>query len=93
VWLLVMALMVVLAISGPVIMVRDRLAGRAATPSAAEGAQPAAAAAGGAGGARCGWPGWPSPRGPSRWPGAVTDGFDYFCTIHPTMAAKIAVTG
>jgi hypothetical protein len=42
-----MALMVVLAISGPVIMVRDRLAGRAATPSAAEGAQPAAAAAGG----------------------------------------------
>jgi plastocyanin len=24
---------------------------------------------------------------------AVTDGFDYFCTIHPTMAAKIAVTG
>jgi plastocyanin len=24
---------------------------------------------------------------------AVTDGFDYLCTIHPTMAAKIAVTG
>jgi hypothetical protein len=38
VWLLVVALMVVLAISGPVIMVRDRLVGRAATPSAAEGA-------------------------------------------------------
>jgi hypothetical protein len=24
---------------------------------------------------------------------AVTDGFDYFRTIHPTMAAQIAVTG
>jgi plastocyanin len=24
---------------------------------------------------------------------AVTDGFDYFCQIHPSMTAKIAVTG
>jgi plastocyanin len=24
---------------------------------------------------------------------AVTDGFDYFCSIHPSMTAKIAVTG
>jgi plastocyanin len=24
---------------------------------------------------------------------AVTDGFDYFCAIHPSMTAKIAVTG
>jgi plastocyanin len=23
----------------------------------------------------------------------VTDGFDYFCSIHPSMTAKIAVTG
>ena len=23
----------------------------------------------------------------------VTEGFDYFCTIHPSMTAKIAVTG
>ena len=23
---------------------------------------------------------------------AVTDGFDYFCSIHPSMTAKIAVT-
>ncbi len=24
---------------------------------------------------------------------AVTEGFDYFCQIHPSMTAKIAVTG
>jgi plastocyanin len=23
----------------------------------------------------------------------VSDGFDYFCSIHPSMTAKIAVTG
>jgi hypothetical protein len=61
VWLLVVVLMVGLALAGPVIIVRDRLADRVAAPSAAEGAQPAAA---GGAGARCGWPGWPSPRAP-----------------------------
>ena len=52
VWLLVVVLMVGLALAGPVIIVRDRLADRVAAPAAAEGAQPAAAAAagGGAGG-------------------------------------------
>jgi hypothetical protein len=49
VWLLVVALMVVLAGAGPVVMVGDRLADRVATPSAAEGAQPAAASGGGGG--------------------------------------------
>jgi plastocyanin len=43
VWLAVVALMVGLAVTGPVLMVRDRLADRA--PAAAQGAQPAAAGA------------------------------------------------
>jgi len=130
VWLLVVVLMVGLALAGPVIIVRDRLADRVAAPAAAEGAQPAAAAAagGGAGGtvrmaglafapgtltvakgstvvfdnddtaphtvtARSGGvdsgvldPG-------KQFSVTVTGGFDYFCSIHPSMTAKIAVTG
>ena len=129
VWPLVVVLMVGLALAGPVIIVRDRLADRVAAPSAAEGAQPAtAAAAGGAGGtvrmaglafapgtltvargatvvfdnddtaphtvtARSGGvdsgvldPG-------KQFSATVTEGFDYFCQIHPSMTAKIAVTG
>ena len=128
VWLLVVVLMVGLALAGPVIIVRDRLAERVAAPSAAEGARPAAPAAGAAGGtvrmaglafapgtltvakgstvvfdnddtaphtvtARSGGvdsgvldPG-------KQFSVTVTDGFDYFCSIHPSMTAKIAVTG
>jgi plastocyanin len=118
VWLLVVVLMVVLAVAGPVIMVRDQLADDA----------PAAAGGGGAGGtvkmaglafapgtltvvrgstvvfdnddtaphtvtARSGGvdsgvldPG-------RQFSTTVTDGFDYSCSIHPSMTAKIAVTG
>jgi plastocyanin len=126
VWLLVVVLMVVLAVAGPVIMVRDQLAADApAAPTAAEGAQPVEAAAGGtvkmaglafapgtltvakgstvvfdnddtaphtvtarSGGVDSGVldPG-------KQFSLAVTDGFDYFCSIHPSMTAKIAVTG
>jgi plastocyanin len=133
VWLLVVVLMVGLAVAGPVIIVRDQLAGDApAAPAAAEGAQPAeAAGGGGAGGAG----GTVKMAGLAFAPGtltvargstvvfdnddtaphtvtarsggidsgvldpgrqfsvAVTDGFDYFCSIHPSMTAKIAVTG
>jgi uncharacterized protein (TIGR00369 family) len=39
VWLLVVVVMAGLAVAGPALMVRDQLADRAATPSAAEGAQ------------------------------------------------------
>jgi plastocyanin len=131
VWLLVVVLMVGLAVAGPVIIVRDQLAGDApAAPSAAEGAQPAEAAAGGGGAG-----GTVKMAGLAFAPGtltvargstvvfdnddtaphtvtarsggidsgvldpgrqfsvAVTDGFDYFCSIHPSMTAKIAVTG
>jgi plastocyanin len=28
-----------------------------------------------------------------RFSVTVTEGFDYFCSIHPSMTAKIAVTG
>ena len=128
VWLLVVVLMVGLALAGPVIIVRDRLADRAAAPSAAEGARPAtAAAAGGAGGTvrMAGLAFAPGTLTVARGasvvfdnddtaphtvtarsggidsgvidPGrqfslTVTDGFDYFCSIHPSMTAKIAVT-
>jgi len=121
--------MVGLALAGPVIIVRDRLADRAAAPSAAEGARPAtAAAAGGAGGTvrMAGLAFAPGTLTVARGasvvfdnddtaphtvtarsggidsgvidPGrqfslTVTDGFDYFCSIHPSMTAKIAVTG
>jgi plastocyanin len=121
VWLLVVVLMVVLAVAGPVIMVRDQLADDAPAAPAA----PAAAAAGStvkmaglafapgtltvargstvvfdnddtaphtvtarSGGVDSGVldPG-------RRFSTIVTDGFDYFCSIHPSMTAKIAVTG
>lgn len=121
VWLLVVVLMVVLAVAGPVIMVRDQLADDAPAAPAA----PAAAAAGStvkmaglafapgtltvargstvvfdnddtaphtvtarSGGVDSGVldPG-------KQFSLAVTDGFDYFCSIHPSMTAKIAVTG
>ena len=132
VWLLVVVLMIGLALAGPVIIVRDRLADRVAAPSVAEGAQPAtAAAAGGGGGAggtvrMVGLAFAPGPLTVARGatvvfdnddtaphtvtarsggvdsgvidPGrqfslTVTDGFDYFCSIHPSMTAKITVTG
>ena len=129
VWLLVVVVMVGLALAGPVIIVRDRLADRVAAPSAAEGAQPAtAAAAGGAGGTvrMAGLAFAPGTLTVARGatvvfdnddtaphtvtarsggvdsgvidPGrqfslTVTEGFDYFCSIHPSMTAKIAVTG
>jgi plastocyanin len=129
VWLLVVVFMVGLALAGPVIVVRDRLADRVAAPSAAEGAQPAAAAAGGGGGGTVRMAGLAFAPGtltvargatvvfdnedtaphtvtarsggvdsgvidPGRqFSLTVSDGFDYFCSIHPSMAAKIAVTG
>jgi plastocyanin len=129
VWLLVAVFMVGLALAGPVIVVRDRLADRVAAPSAAEGAQPAAAAAGGGGGGTVRMAGLAFAPGtltvargatvvfdnedtaphtvtarsggvdsgvidPGRqFSLTVSDGFDYFCSIHPSMTAKIAVTG
>jgi plastocyanin len=128
VWLLVVVLMAGLAVAGPVIMVRDQLADRVATPSPAEGAQPAEGAPAAAGGivkmaglafapatltvargstvvfdnddtaphtvtARSGGvdsgvldPG-------RRFSLTAAEGFDYFCAIHPSMTAKIVVTG
>jgi plastocyanin len=128
VWLLVVVLMAGLAVAGPVIMVRDQLADREATPSAAEGAQPAEGAPAAAGGAvkMAGLAFAPGTLTVARGatvvfdnddtaphtvtarsggvdsgvldPGrqfrlTVTDGFDYFCKIHPSMTAKIVVTG
>jgi plastocyanin len=129
VWLLVVVFMLGLALAGPVIVVRDRLADRVAAPSAAEGAQPAAAAAGGGGGGTVRMAGLAFAPGtltvargatvvfdnedtaphtvtarsggvdsgvidPGRqFSLTVSDGFDYFCSIHPSMTAKIAVTG
>jgi plastocyanin len=134
VWLLVVVAMIGLALAGPVIIVRDRLAaGTSAAPSAAEGAQPAEAAAGGGGAGGAGGtvkmaglafapatltvakgstvvfdnddtaPHTVTARSggidsgvldPGRqFSVTVTDGFDYFCSIHPSMTAKIAVTG
>jgi plastocyanin len=128
VWLLVVVVMVGLAVAGPVIILRDRLADDpAATPTAAEGAQPVAAAAGGGRGTvrMAGLSFAPGTLTVARGarvvfdnddtaphtvtarsggvdsgvldPGkqfslVVTDGFDYFCSIHPSMTAKIAVT-
>jgi plastocyanin len=129
VWLLVVVFMVGLALAGPVIVVRDRLADRVAAPSAAEGAEPAAAVAGGGGGGTVRMAGLAFAPGtltvargatvvfdnedtaphtvtarsggvdsgvidPGRqFSLTVSDGFDYFCSIHPSMTAKIAVTG
>jgi plastocyanin len=129
VWLLVVVMMVGLALAGPVIIVRDRLADRVAGPSAAEGAQPPAAAAGRSAGGTVRMAGLAFAPGtltvargatvvfdnedtaphtvtarsggvdsgvidPGRqFSLTISDGFDYFCSIHPSMTAKIAVTG
>jgi plastocyanin len=130
VWALVVVAMLGLALAGPVIIVRDRLADRVAAPSAAEGAQPAegalaAAAAGGtvkmaglafapgtltvAKGATVVFvnddtaPHTVTARSGGTDSGVLDPGkqfrltasesFDYFCQIHPSMTAKIAVTG
>jgi plastocyanin len=124
VWLLVVVLMVGLALTGPVIMVRDQLADDApAAAGASEGAPPAVA--GGGTVKMAGLQFAPGTLTVARGstvvfdnddtaphtvtarsggvdsgvldPGkqfslAVTDGFDYFCSIHPSMTAKIAVT-
>jgi plastocyanin len=126
VWVLVVVVMVGLALAGPVIILRDRLADdQPAAPAAAEGAQPVAAAAGGGTVKMAGLNFSPGTLTVARGatvvfdnddtaphtvtarsggvdsgvldPGkqfslAVTDGFDYFCSIHPSMTAKIAVT-
>jgi plastocyanin len=126
VWLLVVVVMIGLAVAGPIIIVRDRLADDPpAAPTAAEGAQPVAAAAGGGTVKMAGLSFAPGTLTVARGttvvfdnddtaphtvtarsggvdsgvldPGkqfslAVTDGFDYFCSIHPSMTAKIAVT-
>jgi plastocyanin len=126
VWLLVVVVMVGLAVAGPVIIVRDRLADDPpAAPTAAEGAQPVAAAAGGGTVKMAGLSFAPGTLTVARGttvvfdnddtaphtvtarsggvdsgvldPGkqfslVVTDGFDYFCSIHPSMTAMIAVT-
>jgi plastocyanin len=119
VWLLVVVLMVGLAVAGPAIMVRDRLADQAP----AGPAQPAGGAAGTVRMAGLTF----SPAELSVAPGttvvfdnddtaphtvtarsggtdsgvldpgrqfsvAVSEGFDYFCSIHPSMTAKIVVT-
>jgi plastocyanin len=130
VWMLVVVAMLGMALAGPVIIVRDKLADRVAVPSAAEGARPAAraTAAGAAGGTvrMAGLAFAPTTLTVARGstvvfdnqdtaphtvtarsggvdsgvldPGrqfslTVTDGFDYFCQIHPSMTAKIVVTG
>jgi plastocyanin len=126
VWLLVVVVMVGLAVTGPLIMVRDQVADDPpAAPTAAEGAQPVAAAAGGGTVKMAGLSFAPGTLTVARGttvvfdnddtaphtvtarsggvdsgvldPGkqftlTVTDGFDYFCSIHPSMTAKIAVT-
>jgi plastocyanin len=126
VWLLVVVVMVGLAVTGPLIMVRDQVADDPpAAPTAAEGAQPVAAAAGGGTVRMAGLSFAPGTLTVARGttvvfdnddtaphtvtarsggvdsgvldPGkqftlTVTDGFDYFCSIHPSMTAKIAVT-
>jgi plastocyanin len=128
VWLLVVMAMIGLALAGPAVIVRDRLADRVAVPSAAEGAQPAAAGAGAGGGTvrMAGLAFAPATLTVARGstvvfdnddtaphtvtarsggvdsgvldPGrqfsvTVTDGFEYVCSIHPSMTAKIVVTG
>ena len=130
VWLLVVIVMAGLALAGPVIMVRDRLAeDTAAAPGAAEGARPAEGAAPAGGGGTVKMAGLafaPETLTVARGtavvfdnddtaphtvtarsggvdsgvldPGkqfsvTVTEGFDYFCSIHPSMTAKITVTG
>jgi plastocyanin len=125
VWLLVVVLMLGLAVAGPTIIVRDRLAASADAPAAAGQAQPAGAA----GGATVRMAGLAfNPAELQVAPGttvvfdnddtaphtvtarsggtdsgvldpgkqfsvAVSEGFDYFCSIHPSMTAKVVVTG
>jgi plastocyanin len=111
-----------------VVMIRDQLADREATPSAAGGAQPAEGAPAAAGGTvkMAGLAFAPgtltvakgstvvfdnddtAPHTVTARSGGVdsgvldpgrqfsltaTEGFDYFCTIHPSMTATIVVTG
>jgi plastocyanin len=123
-WLLVVLLMVGLAVAGPVIIVRDRLAASADTPAAAAAGQ--AQPAGGATVKMAGLAFNPAELQVARGatvvfdnddtaphtvtarsggtdsgvldPGkqfsvAVSEGFDYFCSIHPSMTAKVVVTG
>jgi plastocyanin len=130
VWALVVVAMLGLAVTGPVLIVRDQLADRAALPTAAEGAHPAEgagqAAAAGATVKMAGLAFAPAtltvakgatvvfdnddtaPHTVTARSGGVDSGvldpgkqfrltapesFDYFCQIHPSMTAKIAVTG
>jgi plastocyanin len=119
VWRLVVVVMCGLALAGPVIIVRDRLAAREPAPSPA-------AAAGGSTVTMAGLAFAPAeltvPRGTTvifdnddsaphtvtarsgavdsgvldpgrRFSLTVGDGFDYVCSIHPSMTAKIVVTG
>ena len=126
VWLLVVLVMVGLAVAGPAIMVRDRLAAQAEAPVA--GAPGQAKPAGGARGTTVTMAGLAfSPAELQVAPGttvvfdnddtaphtvtarsggtdsgvldpgkqfsvAVSEGFDYFCSIHPSMTAKVVVT-
>ena len=128
-WLLVVALMAGLAVAGPVIMVRDQLADRVATPSPAEGAQPVEGAPAAAGGGTVKMAGLAfapgmltvargstvvfdnddtAPHTVTARSGGVdsgvldpgrqfsltaSEGFDYVCAIHPSMTARIVVTG
>jgi plastocyanin len=128
VWLLVVLAMVGLALAGPVVIVRDKLADRVATPSAVEGAKPPAAAGGAAGGTvhMAGLAFNPGTLTVAKGstvvfdnddtaphtvtgraagiesgvldPGrqfrlTATTSFDYVCSIHPSMTAKLVVTG
>jgi plastocyanin len=130
VWGLVVIAMIGLALAGPAIIVRDRLADRLAGPAAAEGAQPAegggAAAAAGGTVTMAGLAFAPerltvakgatvvfdnddtAPHTVTARSGGVdsgvldpgrqfrltaTEGFDYFCQIHPSMTARLDVTG
>jgi plastocyanin len=125
VWLLVVLVMVGLAVAGPAIMVRDRLAAQAEEPAAEAAGQ--ARPAGGAGGtvtmaglafspaelqvapgttvvfdnddtaphtvtARSGGTDSGVLDPGKQFSVAVSEGFDYFCSIHPSMTAKVVVT-
>ena len=128
VWALVVLAMIGLALTGPVLIVRDKLADRVAVPAVAEGAQPAEVGGAAAGGTvkMAGLAFAPgtltvakgatvvfdnddtAPHTVTARSGGVDSGvldpgrqfrltatgsFDYFCQIHPSMTARIAVTG
>ena len=129
VWGLVVIAMIGLALAGPAIIVRDRLADRVAVPTAAEGAQPAGGGSGAAAGGTVKMAGLAfaperltvakgatvvfdnddtAPHTVTARSGGVdsgvldpgrqfrltaTEGFDYFCQIHPSMTARLDVTG